>query len=92
MTKNPVEKDLLELGKGERAFLHDISSPMGVAYGMLEATIELIQDGDEDPSPKNMQVLKCLKKAMSGLEKSVDLLRKRREVLIKMGIPSSKSP
>ena len=61
--------------KQERAFLHDMASPLMVAIWMVEAVEMTVDPNDVESKAK-------LAKAMKSLLKMTDLLKARRKVLI----------
>ena len=60
----------------ERAFIHDISSPLMVAMGMVDFAETKVPEGEESLRIK-------LQKAQKALARMSALLKDRRELLIK---------
>ena len=63
--------------KEERAFIHDISSPLMIATGMIDFVSNKIEKEAVDP-----KILEKLAKAQKALDKMVGLLKNRRKSLI----------
>ncbi len=79
MTSNP-------LPRGERMFLHDISSPLSALQLNLSGVIE-------DCEEKNLlppELLGILKDASRNADRMVDMVRTRRDELIAAGVPSER--
>lgn len=64
----------------ERAFLHEIASPLGSAVLMLDIVIESARS-----RPESEKTLKELKMTQKALERMKELLQSRREILIQRG-------
>ena len=71
----------------ERKFLHDIASPLGTAIFLLDMTLE---DMAKRPGIDPME-LDQVKQAYQSLKQTQTMLEARREVLIKLGVPSTKT-
>ncbi|MBI3544122.1 MAG: hypothetical protein HY075_12700 [Deltaproteobacteria bacterium] len=61
----------------ERKFIHDISSPLGVVYGMVETVLEGLKTGGGRPED-----IQKLEKALRSLNKVTDLIHTRREEIV----------
>ena len=68
----------------QRTFIHDLSSPITIAIGMVDAGINKINKGDDAEV-----VVDKLEKAMGALNKVAELLKDRRQILI--GLDDSES-
>lgn len=65
-----------EFIKKERAFIHDISSPLMIAMGMIESLNNgLDEDSAEDQKMK-------AEKALKALNRIADLVKERRSLLV----------
>ncbi|MCB0412922.1 MAG: hypothetical protein KDD50_01230 [Bdellovibrionales bacterium] len=68
-----------DLMKEERAFIHDVSSPLMIAIGMVDFAVNLCQkEEQEDPE----KVIQKLEKAQKALKRIGELLKERRKTLI----------
>jgi len=70
----------LEAIKEERAFLHDLATPLMVAIGMVDFAIRNISKEPEDE--KTELLLKKLDKSKNALNKITALLKNRRSLLV----------
>lgn len=64
----------------ERAFLHEIATPLGSAMLMIDILIERMQEAG-----KTEAEIKELKVTMKALEQMKTLLQNRRNILVKKG-------
>lgn len=71
----------LDRVKEERAFLHDISSPLMITMGMIDYVNSHLQK-NELTSDDIEKYLTKLGKAKNALEKMAQLLKDRRSILI----------
>ena len=62
----------------ERSFIHDISSPLMIAMGMIDF-VNLKIDKDSDP-----KILERLAKAQKAMDRMNTLLKERRRTLIEL--------
>lgn len=62
--------------KKERAFIHDLSSPLMIAMGMIES----LQTGLDEDNIKD-QKMKA-EKALKALNRIADLVKERRSLLV----------
>lgn len=69
----------IESMSDERAFLHDIATPIAVAYGMVEAALDALNARPDVPG--NAAEIARLEKALKALDRLVALLKARREVV-----------
>lgn len=77
--------ELREL-KGERAFLHDISSPISAVHLNLSGVLEECEEKALLPS----ELLEILKDALKSTDRVIAMVRSRREELIAAGVPSDR--
>jgi hypothetical protein len=63
----------------ERAFIHDLSSPLMVAIGALDVALGLLEKSE----PKNPALIERLNKAHAALDKITTILRARRSEIYK---------
>ncbi len=61
----------------EKKFIHDISSPIGVTYGMVEVVLDALKSSG---TARPEDILR-LEKALKSLDKVAGLLEQRREQL-----------
>jgi hypothetical protein len=74
-------------GSDERGFLHDLATPLGAAIFLTDSVLEDLRSRvGTDPD----DVLR-LAGISQALERVNILLRERRELLIKRGVPSARS-
>lgn len=68
--------------KEERKFLHDLATPLSVALGMLEVALDQTTKGavDKDQLKK---LEDRLQKSRTAVLRCVELLKERRQILIK---------
>jgi signal transduction histidine kinase len=67
----------------ERAFMHDISTPMAVALGMIDLMLDDAQPGGPAELPE--AAMKRLEKAQAALLKLQEMMAARRKTLIDGG-------
>jgi hypothetical protein len=63
------------MSEQERKFIHDISSPITVACGMVEAVLDSVKQVANSDNPD----VKRLEKALTALNRVSDLIRDRRD-------------
>ena len=61
--------------RGQRDFIHDLSSPLTVALGMVDSALRSTKESDAKAAEK-------LEKARSALVKMSEILKSRRQLLI----------
>jgi hypothetical protein len=61
----------------ERAFLHDISNPISIAYGMIEIVVATLE---ANPG-QNTREVERLKKSLNALERTVTLIKERKKMI-----------
>lgn len=71
----------------ERTFLHAIANPLTTAQFVLDSILEDYRDAPNS----DKALLEQLETASTALEAAVKLIRERREVLIKEGVPPGDS-
>jgi hypothetical protein len=64
--------------KEQRKFLHDISSPVSIANGMIEICLEQLEKSPVQFAPE----IDRLKKALKALQKLTVLIQQNRELLV----------
>ena len=74
--------------KGERAFLHDLSSPISALHLNLSGVLEECEEKALLP-PELMEILKD---ALSSADRVISMVRTRRDELIAAGVPSDRGP
>lgn len=76
--------DLKNSFQDERKFLHDISNNLTIASGMLEVTMDIWEDSEDEVLVKEKD-LERLKKSRFAMDVLASKLRARRAVLIARG-------
>jgi hypothetical protein len=66
----------------ERKFLHDLSSPLTAIQLNLENALEMLKEGAPDGQRGCAEMISS---SLGQMEKAMELMRARREVLIKGG-------
>lgn len=74
-------------GSDERAFLHDLASPIGAALFLAD----MILDGMQSRPGVDQDELQQVLKLHQSLERVKKCLAERREILIQRGVPSARS-
>lgn len=70
----------------ERQFLHDLASPLSIAYGLIGVVLEGLREREENPQSKQGELpaacLQRLEKAYLSLEAMNRMIQKRRGDLV----------
>ena len=77
MSDETAESEAMANDRGERGFLHDISSPLAVGQGNLRIIISKLKA--DPPAIAGQPLLEKLEKVMTSFEKIMNLVNDRRQ-------------